>query len=404
MAKRIEAIVRAELLIWARKSMGIDVPAAARKLAIPEERLTEWETGAARPTISKLREMAALYKRPLAVFFLPEVPKDFPVIKDFRGATERGMFSPELNFEIRKAIARRDDVLDLIALTESDTPRRISLAIGLDISAEKAAMQAREFLGVPLADQMKWKTEQALKNWIGVFEKRGILVFQASGVSTDEMRGFSINQDILPVIVLNGRDAQNGRIFSLMHELAHVLLRNDGVCDLSDSNGRTNAAQRVEVYCNDVAGNLLVPREALDAVPAVRDAPHNYEWSREALRGVALAFRVSEEAILRQLLSIGRISREHYSKRRQDLLQFYRMLKKQAQTEKVSARGMAPAVEAVRNNGFMYSDLVLHAYHRQKITLSNVSDLLGLRAKHLGGVEKALNAEHARQMLVGGLA
>jgi len=94
------------------------------------------------------------------------------------------------------------------------------------------AEAARGLLGVSVAEQSEWVGEyDALNGWIAAFERSGVLVFQTGDVSLDEMRGFSLNERVLPVIVLNAKDSQRGRVFTMMHELVHVALSRGGVCD-----------------------------------------------------------------------------------------------------------------------------------------------------------------------------
>ena len=75
MTESIEAIIKPELLIWARKSAGLTLADAAKKAQVSEDKLNEWETGKSRPSISQLRKLGKVYKRPIAVFYLPEPPK-----------------------------------------------------------------------------------------------------------------------------------------------------------------------------------------------------------------------------------------------------------------------------------------------------------------------------------------
>ena len=65
-----------------------------------------------------------------------------------------------------------------------------------------------------------------------------MLVFQLQGISTDEMRGVSIAENILPVVAVNVKDKPNGRTFTLLHEFTHLLLRQSGICDLDESSLR----------------------------------------------------------------------------------------------------------------------------------------------------------------------
>jgi transcriptional regulator with XRE-family HTH domain len=84
MARTPDALIKPELLIWARQSAGFSLDAAAAKLRVSEDRLRSWEAGEARPTIAQLRTAAKTYKRPLAIFYLPEPPLDFQPLRDYR--------------------------------------------------------------------------------------------------------------------------------------------------------------------------------------------------------------------------------------------------------------------------------------------------------------------------------
>ncbi|PJN93187.1 hypothetical protein CNY89_22845, partial [Amaricoccus sp. HAR-UPW-R2A-40] len=77
MTKRPKATINPALLVWARKSAGYEPDVAAGKLGVDEERLLAWEAGDEPPSIPQLRNMAELYKRPLAVLYLPKPPTTF---------------------------------------------------------------------------------------------------------------------------------------------------------------------------------------------------------------------------------------------------------------------------------------------------------------------------------------
>jgi transcriptional regulator with XRE-family HTH domain len=82
----------------------LDPESVARKLKIHPETIQLWEGGAEKPTLAQLRRLADIYKRPLAVFYLPERPRDFQPLKDFRRSDQRGdihRLSPDLILAIR---------------------------------------------------------------------------------------------------------------------------------------------------------------------------------------------------------------------------------------------------------------------------------------------------------------
>src|SRR5438552_11491878 len=115
MPQSIPALVRPALLVWARESTGLQVEGAAEKAGIKAETLRHWERGDDRPTIAQLRKLCDVYKRPIAVFFLPEPPRGFDPQREFRrlaGLTPQRE-SPEMRLALRTALFRREAAKEL---------------------------------------------------------------------------------------------------------------------------------------------------------------------------------------------------------------------------------------------------------------------------------------------------
>jgi transcriptional regulator with XRE-family HTH domain len=81
---RVEALITPVLLVWARETAGFDIPTAAKKIGVHPDRLAGWEQAQRRPSIPQLRKLANVYKRPIAVFYLPEPPAAEASIRNFR--------------------------------------------------------------------------------------------------------------------------------------------------------------------------------------------------------------------------------------------------------------------------------------------------------------------------------
>src|SRR6266511_1294042 len=127
MAARVMAHVNPALITWARETAGFSTPAeAAAQLKIEEAQLVAWEDPASeeKPSIPQLRKLAALFRRPLAVFYMAEPPRRFAVMRDLRRLPGTGPrhYSPALQLEIRTANERRELALELAA----DLDRRLS--------------------------------------------------------------------------------------------------------------------------------------------------------------------------------------------------------------------------------------------------------------------------------------
>jgi Zn-dependent peptidase ImmA (M78 family) len=91
---------------------------------------------------------------------------------------------------------------------------------------ERVGDALREALQVSLATQMSWREPyDSFNGWRGAIEDSRALVLQMTYVELDEARGFSIAELPLPVVVVNVKDAPAGRVFTLLHEFAHLALR-----------------------------------------------------------------------------------------------------------------------------------------------------------------------------------
>ena len=377
MAERIEAFVKPEMLVWARESASMDIDTAAKKANVKPDSLALWERGEARPTIIQLRKVGKIYKRPIAVFYLPEPPKEYQMIRDFRRlrGDDVASQSPELAFEIRHANARREIALELIAAPGGE-PAEFTLAATMADDAEDLSREIRAFLGISIDTQKSWKPEHASFNaWRAAFENAGMLVFQASGVSLEEMRGFSISDMPLPVIVVNNKDGVNGRIFTLFHELAHILLREGGICDLDDDAG-------VEVFCNKVAGATLIPRESLVSEEVIASKSGDIHWSNQEIVIIANKYGVSRETALRRILDVGRTTEY-----------FYGIKRKQFQQEGYSENRGGPVRQyrkVLSRNGYSFARLVLRNYYQDYITAGDVSEFLDVRLKHISDIDAAI--------------
>ena len=79
-----KAFITPNVLKWARESARMTEETAASKVLVSAEKLIEWEEGISQPTIRQAQTLAKAYKRPFALFFLPEIPRDFHPLQDFR--------------------------------------------------------------------------------------------------------------------------------------------------------------------------------------------------------------------------------------------------------------------------------------------------------------------------------
>ncbi len=385
--KRIEALVKPELLVWARESAGLSVEIAAKKAQVKPEQLEAWEQGELRPSIPQLRKLGRAYKRPLAVFYLQRPPKTFQAMHDFRRRPGEvaGIESPELRLEIRKAHYRREIAIELFRMLREQPPA-FDVAASIDEDPEIVAERARAALGITLEEQSRWREPyKALRNWRAALERLGILVFQASGIDHNEMRGFSISETPLPTLVVNVKDRPRGRIFTMAHELAHLMLRDAGLCDLTEEASRPPEELRIEIFCNHVAGAVLVPRELLLSEEIVQQKGRRAEWADQEIEWLVRRYQVSREAMLRRLLICGRTTEGFYKQKRKEFLAAY-----EEDAGKERGGFSLPDSKALSQTGHLFARLVLEGFHQEVITSSDVSDYLEVRLKWMPKIEQAV--------------
>ncbi|MCB0310297.1 MAG: ImmA/IrrE family metallo-endopeptidase [Bdellovibrionales bacterium] len=398
MAKSVEALVNPKMIVWARKKSGFDISGASKRMQVKPERLKAWEEGELRPTIKQAIKMAELYRRPLSVFYLESPPQDFSVaMTDFRRLSDadEGDFSPELLLEIRKAQMRREIMIEFL---EEDGDYSFSYldSISLIDNTEHVARKVRDLLDVSWESQQRWYSpNDALNGWKEAIENLNVLVFHSAhqGITLDpsEAHGFSISESLFPVIVLNSKDVHRRRIFTLLHEFVHLLLDAGGVCDTWEYANAKNIAQRTEVFCNQVAGAVLVPTSMLMAHTILHSHNSQTEWSDEEIGALAQEFSTSTEVVVRRLLALGLVTADFYERKRQEYAKAWSKYKEEV--KKDGRQGGPPHHRMVlRNNGKPFTRQIFSAYYDNKITLSDASDFLEAKIKHVKEMEKDLLA------------
>jgi Zn-dependent peptidase ImmA (M78 family)/transcriptional regulator with XRE-family HTH domain len=384
----VRAIVEPAVLRWARETAGVAVGDAARRVQVKPETVAAWEAeGEARPTIAKLRALANMYKRPLSVFFLPQPPAEPPLnVHDFRKlpGVVAGAFSSMLRIQLRRARERRELAIDLLQDLEQPLPS-FGIHARLGDEPEELGARLRELLGVDLAAQAGWTGAYDVFNgWRERIEAAGVLVFQMSRVDLKEVRGFSLAEEQLPVIAVNAKDVPHARVFTMLHELCHVALRASGICEPDEDRLLPSKERRVEAFCNRVAGAALVPMRELLGEDVVRSHTGPV-WTDDELHILARRFSASRFVVLRRLLTARRTTAAFYSAKHEEWIAAAR-----AQAQRRSEGGPPPDRAAVAERGQTFVRLVLQSYYQDRITLSDVSEYLGVRLKHLPKIEQAL--------------
>lgn len=383
MAKRLIVQVNPGVLKWAREASGLPLSTAAKKASVKVTALEAWEEGKESPSFSQLKKLSQVYKRPTALFFVEEVPQPEKPPQDFRviHEAEEALLSPKALLELRKAKQRRLVALD-VAASVGEPIQEFTMQATMNDSPEKLADQVRGNFGIDDKTVERFVSDYSAFNfWKSCVEQTGVLIFQGGFNLKDDCRAVSIYEAQFPIILLNSKDSVYGRIFSLMHEFCHLLLRHGGMCDM-EVTGKVDPA---EVFCNAFAAACLVPKAQFLNESEIQQNRSTSTWSEKSLRSLSTKYRVSMEVIVRRLLTLKLTTTD-----------FYQAFRKEMQSKKPKAKSKAivtPDVKALSANGQRFTRLILHGYDSGAITVSDVSDYLGVNLNNVRKIRSSVFGE-----------
>ena len=118
-----------------------------------------------------------------------------------------------------------------------------------------------------------------------------------------EFCGFVLSDPVAPLIFVNGRDAQQAQMFTIVHELAHIWLNSDGLFNLENL---LPSSDQIETFCDRVAAEFLVPTDLFESV--WNELPN----TPGKIHKLALRFRVSDMVVARKALDTGKLSKSEF--------------------------------------------------------------------------------------------
>jgi len=233
----------------------------------------------------------------------------------------------------------------------------------------------RDYLGVTLQAQSSWRSSDvALKAWRNAIEDVGVFVFKHA-FKEKVISGFCLLDDEFPVIYLNNSTTKTRQVFSLFHELGHLLFHINGISkfDTSYITQLQQPERRIEQFCNAFAAELLMPSSDFDA-----QLSEYREIDERTVEELAGRYCVSREVVLRRLLDKGLVTQTLYGEKAAEWA---------AQAEERETGGGNYYATQATYLGERYLKLVLGKHYQGKLTLEQTADYLGVKAKNLAGLE-----------------
>ncbi len=298
--------VKPELISWALDQADTEMSSLKQEQG---EKVASWLEGSSLPTLNQLQEFAKSVHVPFGYLMLSTPPVLEKPLPDFRrrtGGSER--YSQELTGEIyaqqRKQSWFRDYAvdrgLDAVAWVKSAS---------LGDNPTAVAQRLREEWGFTTATKPQDYVDSR-REVFSFLEDQGVLVSVAGyfgstkrPFDSGEFSGFSLCDEYAPLIFVNGKETHSAQIFTMLHEVGHLVL---GESAVSDDAVNTGASNRSERWCDEFAAAFLMPADEVRET-----APRSL--TEDAVMCVAKRFRVSALALLNRLRDLNLISYQQWS-------------------------------------------------------------------------------------------
>lgn len=382
--------VNSDILTWARKSEGYSL----EDLESEFPKLASWESGEEYPSYGRLEALAKKYHRPIAIFFFPEPPEEERIEKSLRAISEEDIvnLSPRVRYLFRKAKSFQLNLKELLNEDQGSQLKKLEWMKSLPRTDMKTLASAvREKLGVTLKTQKSWQdSEDAFRQWRDILAENGVYIFKEAfsrkkpkqPKPNDPIAGFCIYDELFPIIFINNShsDSKNRQIFTIFHELAHLILK-ENYLDVFDKRFwelENNDPAHIEVKCNAFASHFLLPNDDFSS----QINPDNL--NDDIISKMADTYHVSRYVILRRLLDNQAIDSGTYEQKTREWDKQW----KSREVKKQSSGGGDGHITKMSYLGNAYLSLVFQRYYQGQISMGQAADYIDIPTKSFSGIEE----------------
>ncbi len=231
--------------------------------------LQAWHSGSKKPTLRQLEKFSRETQIPFGYFFLDTPPAEPMDILQYRTVDSQYIDHPSRN--LVNTIHEMEAIQEWMRNYLKHSDVGVLPFVG-KFKPTDSLSQIVEGIRTDMSLPLDWYTHCSNASESFHFlreklEKIGVLVMMNGVVGSNthqpldvrEFRAFTIIDSYAPLIFINSTDSQNGKVFSLVHELTHIWLGENSF--YNDYYMNTKSVSGLEVLCNAVAGEILVPME-----------------------------------------------------------------------------------------------------------------------------------------------
>lgn len=304
-------------------------------------KLEKWKSGIEKPTFSQIEKISKAANIPLGYFFLQTPPAEDLSLLDYRTVDSISIQNPSRN--LIDVINEMEDVQEWMRdyLIKNDTSKlafvgeyKNSTEINEIVESIRYSLNLKEDWFNEVTDERDaFKKLRVRLEACGVIIMAGGYVGQNNRkkIDIEEFRAFTLIDEYAPLIFINTNDSKGGRLFSLLHEVAHIWLGRDNF--FNDRNNVIHSVSKEETICNAVAAELLVPNRIFNQKWKSHERDTNYF---DKILSVAQEFKCGITVIARRALDNGLIGIDKYNEVAGYAKQKY---KEQQEKQKESSKG-----------------------------------------------------------------
>jgi Zn-dependent peptidase ImmA (M78 family) len=371
------ALIEPEVLRWALDRARADQADLASAANTSEAIVDSWLDGTKKPTFNQARKIATRLKLPFGFLFLATPPPSTLPIPDFRTLASAVLREPSADLQdVILATLRKQEWMSEYLRRNHGEPVEV-VGLGAHRTVTMVASQIRSALKLNASAGRPGSSDAYLRWLVERTEGLGVNVLRNGVVGNNthrklnvqEFRGFCLSDDYAPFIFINGADAPNGQIFTLIHEVAHIWRGDTGV-----SGGPVGIQKGAEAFANEVAAEVLVPSAEFEAF-----------WDggvevADALDQASGHFRISRYVIAIRAFESGFIDRD----------QLDALIEEYESGVRRGSSGGDFYRTLIARNGKSFTSGVIEAVGRQGLLLRDAAGLLDAKPSHLPKVAQTL--------------
>jgi len=361
-------------LEWCLNTVQIDIDSLSTELKIAQKTLEQAMKSESALSINQLEKIAGYFRRNLLFFLESSLPEEEKIYSlQFRTINnQKPIHSPKLRGFVEQVEKQRQVFLGLLEdMGEQANSAWYPKNLNLNDGIKKISENMRNWLGLRVSEDFN-----SIRKAV---ELKGIMVIVSNGYNgkwqmdkKNPVRGFSLYYDTLPVIVVKKQVSLGAQTFTLIHELAHLLLHRESAIDNDED---FYSYQGKEKEANEFAGNLLIPDKFLSQIDIEKILKLEVQEYDSFLAEYRKLWSVSNRAILVRLLINKKITEYHYKN-----YITYKEEQLKRENNKLSSGRSIPRTyryrEPVNVFGKPFVCAVFDSLHNKKITLAKASTYL----------------------------